>query len=186
MRPPGGAQRFSRSGSRRGRQVATQTTPIIRAPIFTWSQSFTGLRSRGLACASVRKCPAPDAQSPVKFNGTQREMGCAVSEDVGRVPLFRAQAGRSWPYVAGRPPAGSIRHLYETRCLPGVVGRNPYVLPSCGARGYALAALVHWTISFEATGAVTASGSLPSRITSTGLAYPVSEARAFLVGGGNG
>lgn len=94
--------------------------------------------------------------------------------------------GPGRPYVAGRPPADSIRHLYETRCLPGDVGRNPYVLSSCGARGYALGALVHWTISFEATGAVTASGSLPSRITSTGLAYPVSEARAFLVGGGNG
>lgn len=94
--------------------------------------------------------------------------------------------GPGRPYVSGRPPPDSIRHLYETRCLPGDTGRNPYVLPSCGARGYALAALVHWTISFEASGAVAASGSLPSRTTSTGLAYPVSEARAFLVSGGNG
>ncbi len=94
--------------------------------------------------------------------------------------------GPGRPYVAGRPLADSIRHLYETRCLPGDTDRNPYVLSSCGARGYALEALVHWTISFEASGPVVASGSLPSRITSTGVAYPVSEARAFLVGGGNG
>jgi hypothetical protein len=94
--------------------------------------------------------------------------------------------GPGRPYVPGPPPADSIRHLYETRCLPGDVGRNPYVLPSCGGRGYPVEALVHWAISFDASGPVTASGSLPSRTTSTGVAYPVSEARAFLVGGGNG
>jgi hypothetical protein len=90
-------------------------------------------------------------------------------------------AGR--PYTPGPPPADAIRHLYETRCLAGDVGRNPYVLASCGARGYPLEALVHWAISFEATGPVSASGSLPSRTTSAGVAYPVSEARAFLLGG---
>jgi hypothetical protein len=92
-------------------------------------------------------------------------------------------AGR--PYTPGPPPADAIRHLYQTRCLPGDVGRNPYVLPSCGARGYPLEALVHWAISFEATGPVSASSSLPSRTTSAGLAYPVSEARAFLLGRGS-
>jgi hypothetical protein len=92
-------------------------------------------------------------------------------------------AGR--PYAPGPPPADAIRHLYETRCLPGDVGRNPYVLPGCGARGYPLEALVHWAISFVASGPVSASGSLPSRTTSTGLAYSVSEARAFLLAGGN-
>jgi hypothetical protein len=92
-------------------------------------------------------------------------------------------AGR--PYAPGPPPADAIRHLYETRCLPGDPGRNPYVLASCGARGYPLDALVHWAISFQATGPVSASGSLPSRTTSTGVAYPVSEARAFLLAGGN-
>jgi hypothetical protein len=93
-------------------------------------------------------------------------------------------AGRA--YAPGPPPAGSIRHLYETRCLPGDLGRNPYVLSSCSTRGYPVAALVHWTITFEASGPIVASGSLPSRTTTTGRAYPVSEARAFLVGGGNG
>jgi hypothetical protein len=95
-------------------------------------------------------------------------------------------AGPGRPYAPGPPPADAIRHLYETRCLPGDVGRDPYVLPGCSARGYPLEALVHWAISFEATGPVSASGSLPSRTTSTGLAYPVSEARAFLLAGGNG
>jgi hypothetical protein len=93
-------------------------------------------------------------------------------------------AGR--PYVPGPPPADSIRHLYETRCLPGDVGRDPYVLSGCGTRGYPVEAVVHWAISFEATGLVSASGSLPSRTTTAGLPYPVSEARAFLVGGGGG
>jgi hypothetical protein len=94
--------------------------------------------------------------------------------------------GPGRPYMPGPPPADSIRHLYQTRCLPGDVGRNPYVLPSCGVRGYPVEALVHWAISFDASGPIAASGSLPSRTTITGVAYPVSEARAFLVGGGNG
>jgi hypothetical protein len=93
--------------------------------------------------------------------------------------------GPGRPYAPGAPPADAIRHLYETRCLPGDAGRNPYVLAGCGVRGYPLEALVHWAISFEASGPVSASGSLPSRTTSTGLAYPVSEARAFLLAGGN-
>ncbi len=95
-------------------------------------------------------------------------------------------SGAGRPYTPGPPPADAIRHLYETRCLAGDLGRNPYVLPSCGARGYPLEALVHWAISFHATGPVSASGSLPTRTTSAGLAYPVSEARAFLLAGGNG
>ena len=63
--------------------------------------------------------------------------------------------------------------------------RGDGAVPGCSARGYPLEARVHWAISFEATGPVSASGSLPSRTTSTGLAYPVSEARAFLLAGGN-
>jgi hypothetical protein len=92
--------------------------------------------------------------------------------------------GPGQPYAPGPLPADAIRHLYETRCLPGDVGRDPYVLSSCGARGYPVEALVHWSISFEATGPVAASGSLPSRTTSAGVGYPVSEARAFLLAGG--
>ena len=92
--------------------------------------------------------------------------------------------GPGRPYAPGPPPADAIRHLYATRCLPGDSGRDPYVLTRCAAHGYPLEALVHWAISFEATGPVSASGSLPNRTTSTGLAYPVSEARAFLLAGG--
>ena len=57
------------------------------------------------------------------------------------------------------------------------------MLASCGSGGYAVEALVHWSISFVASGALSASGSLPARTTSTGISYPVSEARGFLVGG---
>jgi hypothetical protein len=91
--------------------------------------------------------------------------------------------GPGRPYAPGPPPADAVRHLYETRCLPGDAGRNPYVLASCGSGGYAVEALVHWSISFVASGALSASGSLPARTTSTGISYRVSEARGFLVGG---
>jgi hypothetical protein len=40
--------------------------------------------------------------------------------------------------------------------------------------------LVQWSISFTASGPVGGSGALPSRSTETSIAYPVSEARAFL------
>jgi hypothetical protein len=94
------------------------------------------------------------------------------------------RAGLGVPYRAGPPPEGSVRHRYETRCLPGDRGRNPYVLASCGRGGYRVEAEVLWQISFEASGRVTASGSLPARTTETAIDYPVSEARAFLIGGG--
>jgi len=94
------------------------------------------------------------------------------------------RAGAGVPYRAGPPPEGSVRHRYETRCLPGDRGRNPHVLASCRATGYRVEAEVLWQISFQATGRVTASGSLPARTTETAIDYPVSEARAFLIGGG--
>lgn len=93
------------------------------------------------------------------------------------------RAGAGVPYRAGPPPEGSVRHRYETRCLPGDRGRNPYVLASCGRGGYRVQAEVLWEISFHATGRVAASGGLPARTTETAIDYPVSEARAFLVGG---
>jgi hypothetical protein len=74
-------------------------------------------------------------------------------------------------------------HRYETRCLPGDQGRNPYVLASCGSRGYRLEAVILWRISFTASGPIEASGTLPSRTTATSRPYPVSEARGFLVAG---
>jgi hypothetical protein len=92
-------------------------------------------------------------------------------------------AGR--PYRAGPPPADAIVHMYETRCLPGDQGRNPYVLASCGTSGYTIEAVIAWRISFSARGRIEASGTLPSRTTEASRPYAVSEARGFLVSGGS-
>ena len=91
--------------------------------------------------------------------------------------------GPGRPYRPGTPPEGAIVHTYETRCLPGDQGRNPYVLGSCGSTGYGVEAVVAWRISFTATGPVEASGTLPTRTTATSIVYPVSEARGFLIPG---
>lgn len=93
--------------------------------------------------------------------------------------------GAGTPYRAGPRPADAIVHAYETRCLPGDRGRNPYVLASCGSSGYAIEAVIVWRISFSARGRVEASGTLPSRTTEASRPYPVSETRAFLVSGGS-
>jgi hypothetical protein len=92
-------------------------------------------------------------------------------------------AGPGRPYRAGPPPMGAVLHLYETRCLPGDQGRNPYVLGSCDSTGYGVEAVVAWRISFSASGPIEASGTLPTRTTATSVAYPVNEARGFLTPG---
>jgi hypothetical protein len=81
-------------------------------------------------------------------------------------------------------PSGTVRHKYETRCLPGDQGHDPYVLSTCGARGYTVTAELAWDISYDARGPVSESGDLPARTTATSLDYPVSEARGFLTAGG--
>jgi hypothetical protein len=91
--------------------------------------------------------------------------------------------GPGVPYEPGPVPSAAITHVYDTRCLPGDQGHDPYVLASCASDGYQLIATVRWQISYEADGPIAASGTLPMRTTSTSVAYPVSEARAFLVGG---
>jgi hypothetical protein len=90
--------------------------------------------------------------------------------------------GAGVPYRSGAVPSGAVRHVYETRCLPGDEGHDPYVSSSCGANGYRLRATVEWSISYRASGPVAAAGGLPSRSTEASLSYPVSEARAFLTG----
>ncbi len=45
--------------------------------------------------------------------------------------------------------------------------------------------MIVWRITFSARGPVDASGALPSRTTATSIAYPVSEARGFLISGGS-
>lgn len=90
--------------------------------------------------------------------------------------------GPGIPYRPGPPPASAITHAYQTRCLPGDHRHNPYVLASCGARGYTVDATVTWRISYDANGPLTQSGALPARITVAGRSFPVTEARAFLTG----
>lgn len=94
--------------------------------------------------------------------------------------------GPGVPYRPGSVSASAVRHDYQTRCLPGDQGRDPYVLASCGTAGYTVAATLVWGITFTASGPIAAGGSLPTRTTSTSLSYPVSEARAFLTSAGSG
>ena len=72
--------------------------------------------------------------------------------------------------------------VYETRCLPGDRDRNPYVLASCGADGYRIEAIIHWRISYRASGPIDGVGELAARTTESERPYPVTEARAFLAG----
>jgi hypothetical protein len=92
--------------------------------------------------------------------------------------------GPGVPYEASTSAADGIEHAYQTRCLPGDQGHDPYVLASCGQEGYTVEALVVWHITYSAAGPVGGSGTLPARTTDTSAPYPVSESRAFLVGGG--
>ena len=92
--------------------------------------------------------------------------------------------GPGVPYQADASPADAIQHAYETRCLPGDQGHDPYVLASCGHDGYSIEALVVWHITYSAAGPVGGTGTLPTRTTDTSTSYPVSESRAFLVAGG--
>jgi hypothetical protein len=131
--------------------------------------------------------PAPRSTSlSVRLAG-ERVTVTAVPEAVGwRFGDGAALAGSvGVPYRPGPPPPEAVTHLYGTRCLPADQGRDPYVLASCGQDGYAVAALVSWRISFSASGPVSAAGSLPTRTTETSIVYPVTEARAFLLGGGS-
>jgi hypothetical protein len=91
--------------------------------------------------------------------------------------------GAGVPYRSGPVVADAITHVYDTRCLPGDQGHDPYVLSTCGNNGYQLVATVSWKISYQADGPVAATGRLPSRTTTSSADYPVSEARAFLVKG---
>ena len=93
--------------------------------------------------------------------------------------------GPGRPYEPGSPPEGAVVRVYQTRCLPGDQGRNPYVLASCGSTGYPVDATIVWRITFSARGPVDATGALPTRTTATSIAYPVSEARGFLSTGGS-
>jgi hypothetical protein len=126
--------------------------------------------------------PAPRTIAAVAVLGAERIVVTAVPSPAwnfgdGAAPEYGA--GR--PYRRGAAPVdGAVAHRYETRCLPGDLGRNPYVLDSCSDVGYRVEANVTWTISFVATGPVPGAGTLPSRTTTATAAYPVNEVRSFL------
>jgi hypothetical protein len=130
--------------------------------------------------------PRPETRVvAVSLGGERVTVTAAVDEvawDFGDSAPLRA--GPGVPYRPGESPAGSVRHSYETRCLPGDRGKDPYVLETCRAAGYRVRATVEWGISYRATGPVAASGVLLSRTSATGIDYPVSEARGFLTASG--
>jgi hypothetical protein len=151
-------------------------------------QTSPSTRTAGLAGAATWfwLSPAPSQQSLSVSAGAERVTVAAAVGDVrwsfgdGR----SITAGPGVPYRPESSPSAAIRHSYQTRCLPGDRGHDPYVSSSCGANGYQVQVSVEWRISYQASGPVPASGSLPSRSTETSLDYPVSEARAFLTHGG--
>lgn len=129
--------------------------------------------------------------SPQSLSVALRRERVTVSATVGAVTWsFGDRASRTGgpgvPYRTGEVPAGAVRHIYQTRCLPGDAGRDPYVLSSCGHDGYTVTATVDWAIAYTASGPIAGGGSLPARTTTTSLAYPVSEARGFLTTRGSG
>jgi hypothetical protein len=125
----------------------------------------------------VRSVPVSVGRERVTVTAHARDVRWAFGDGASLI------GGPGVPYRSGAAPSGAVRHNYETRCLPGDQGHDPYVLSSCGPRGYTVTAELVWDISYEARGPVSASGSLPSRATTASLAYPVSEARGFLAAG---
>jgi len=130
--------------------------------------------------------PAPTTRSlSVSLHGEQVTVSAsAASVQWSFGDSSELVAGPGVPYRPGTAPAGAVRHVYQTRCLPGDQGHDPNVLSSCGPDGYTVEALVQWAISYTAAGPVAGYGTLPSRSTATSIAYPVSEARAFLTAAG--
>lgn len=88
--------------------------------------------------------------------------------------------GAGTPYANSPASAAAITHSYRTRCLPGDRGHTAPVLASCQGDGYTVQATISWSFRYQATGPIRSNGTLPERTTRAQLAYPVSEARAFL------
>jgi hypothetical protein len=132
--------------------------------------------------------PSPTASSlSIALGGEHVTVSATVSSVQWRFGDGNSRsAGPGVPYQPGSTPSGAVRHIYETRCLPGDRGHDPNVLSSCGSQGYSVTASVVWAISYQATGSITSAGALPARTTTTSTSYPVSEARAFLTTNGGG
>ncbi len=141
---------------------------LTGAPSWFWLEPSPGSRSLSVALRGEHVTVSASAKEVLwAFGDGQQTAG-----------------GAGVPYRPGPVPTGAVRHAYQSRCLPGDRGHDPNVLSSCGGAGYTAAANVVWAISYQATGPVSASGVLPARTTTTSIAYPVSEARAFLTASG--
>jgi hypothetical protein len=147
-----------------------RTAGLTGAASWFWLEPAPGTRSLAVALAGERVTVSAAASS------VQWGFGDGLSRS----------AGPGVPYKPGPVSDGAVRHVYQTRCLPGDRGRDPSVLSSCGINGYTIAANVMWAISYQATGPISSSGLLPPRTTTTTIAYPVSESRAFLTARGGG
>jgi len=164
------AQRLTLSPGQIVASPSSRTTGLTGAPSWFWL------------------APAPATESLTVTGGGERVTVTAVPSSV--VWTFgdggQVDGGSGRPYGNRTAGAGSIQHVYGTRCLPGDQGHDPYVLSSCTADGYQVGAGVEWTISFQAAGPIATAGGLAPRTTSTGIAYPVDEVRSFLISGGAG
>lgn len=149
-------------------QASPKTEGLTGAASWLWLSPTTSTHSLSVALGGER----------VTVTATPQSVRWSFGDNSHLV------AGPGVPYRPGAAPADAVRHVYQTRCLPGDRGHDPNVLSSCGPNGYTVEALVQWAISYTASGPVAGGGALPSRSTATSIAYPVSEARAFLTTGG--
>jgi hypothetical protein len=147
---------------------SAQAHGLTGAPSWFWLDPSPGVRSLSVSVGSER------VTVTARVNAVRWVFGDGSSRTGGPGVAYRS----------GDAPDGEVRHDYETRCLPGDQGHDPYVLATCGTRGYTVTAELEWEISYDASGPVSESGSLPSRTTVTSVSYPVSEARGFLTDGG--
>jgi hypothetical protein len=147
-----------------------QANGLAGAPSWFWLEPSPGTRSLSVALRGEH----------VTVSASVKEVLWAFGD--GK----QTAGGAGVAYRPGSPATGAVRHAYQTRCLPGDRGHDPNVLSSCETNGYKVAANVAWAISFQAAGPVGASGTLPTRTTSTSIDYPVSESRAFLTARGGG
>lgn len=188
--------------------VAPAGRPAAEPPVDPTAVAVTAAKRLDLHVGEIRVSPSPRAQgltgAPSWFwlepAPTVRSVSVSVRRE--RVNVTATAKGVRWafgdgssleagPGVAYRPsdddpPEAAVRHGYETRCLPGDQGHDPYVLATCGPRGYTVTAQLGWDISYEATGPISDSGTLPSQATEGSLEYPVSESRGFLTAGDAG
>lgn len=207
--PPTGGQRcmyvpasngicFNVTSPTSGRSSAPAVNPAALAASLAAS---INLQVGGIATSpSTRMAGLTGAASWFWLSPSPRSRSLSISLGGESVTVSAAPSGVRWsfgdggqmtggpgvPYRPGTPASGAILHIYRTRCLPGDQGHDPYVLSSCGPDGYQVDATVGWSISYQASGPVPASGALPPRASSTSIVYPVSEARAFLTSGRGG